>query len=404
MRKILALSILTSSLLVASGYRLPESSLNSTALGAAYLANAHGADSAYYNPANMVFNEDANFEELALTYINLSSTKYKDNRNPAFNSQSKEEHLLAPGYFLSSKNVNGFRYGFSLVVPGGLTKRWNSPFAKTFAQEFTLKIIELNPVVAYKVTKQFAVGGGLRVIYSEGVVKSDGNGVGSLPATLKREMEANTFEFGYNLALTYKPISNLNIAATYRSNIDINEEGNAKLYLSGTKLYDGGASVEIPLPAVAAIAISYDFSGTVVELEYDRTFWSQYENLDFEFKDNIPPALKGAFDDPKTRDWEDTDAIRLGVTHQLNEKLTLMGGFAIDNTPAPTKNINFELPDSDAFIYSGGVNYKYSEKISFGASALYTDKDDKSVVNDTIDGKFTDSSALLVTLGGSYKF
>ncbi len=403
MKKIVILSVLTSSLLIASGYRLPESSIKSNALAAAYVANANGADSAYYNPANMVFNEDANFVEFALTSINLSNTKYTDSRNPAFNSESEKESLLAPTIFLSSKDINGLRYGFAFVVPGGLTKRWESSYAKTFAKEFTLKIIELNPVVAYKINSQFAVGGGLRLIYSEGIVKSDGSGIGK---PIVREMEANTIEFGYNLALTYKPINELNIAATYRSNVDINEEGNAKLYLSGTKLYDGGASVEIPLPAVAALAVSYNFGKTVVELEYDRTFWSQYKNLDFEFKDDVPAALQAAFDDPKPRNWKDTDAFRLGLTHQLNEKVTLLGGLAIDENPVPVENISFELPDSDALLYSGGINYQYSDDFSFGASLLYTDKEDKSAKSSdgTIDGSFKNSSATLVSIGASYKF
>jgi len=190
MKKIILISTIASSLVLASGYRLPESSMKSTALSAAYVANANGADSSYYNPANMVFNEDANLIEGALTYINLAKIKYTDNRSAGLNSESKEEDLLAPSVFYTSKDRNGFRYGISMTVPGGLSKRWNSPFAKTFAEEFTLKIIEVNPVIAYKINDQFAVGGGLRLVYSEGIVKSDGNGAGTIPAVLKRDMEA----------------------------------------------------------------------------------------------------------------------------------------------------------------------------------------------------------------------
>ena len=404
MKKIILISTIASSLVLASGYRLPESSMKSTALSAAYVANANGADSSYYNPANMVFNEDINIVEGALTYINLASIKYTDSRSPAFNSKSKEEDLLAPSVFYTSKDMNGIRYGISMTVPGGLSKRWDSPFAKTFSEEFTLKIIEVNPVIAYKINDQFAIGGGLRLIYSEGIVKSDGNAMGTIPAVIKRDMEADTTEFGYNLALTYKPVSNVNISATYRSNVDLKEEGNAELYLSGTKLYDGGASVEVPLPAVAAVAISYDFGKTVVELEYDKTMWSEYKALDFKFKDNVPLALKVPFDDPKPREWEDTDAIRLGVTHQLNSKVTLMGAVATDDNPAPERNIGFELPDSDAMLYSGGVLYKYSDKVTMGASFLYDSKDDRTVVNDTINGEFKDAAATLITFGASYKF
>jgi long-chain fatty acid transport protein len=394
--------------MIASGYRLPENSINSVALSGAYVATTRGADSSYYNPANMAFSENVNQIEGALTYINLAEIKYTDSQKATLNSHSEEENLFAPSFFYSSKDYSGVRYGFSLTVPGGLSKRWESPYAKAFAEEFTLKIIELNPSVAYKVNSQFAIGGGLRLIYSEGITKSDATALGK---PVVRDMEADTIEFGYNLALTYKPVSEVNVAATYRSNINLKEEGNAKLYLSGTKLYDGGASVEVPLPAVAALAVSYDFGNTVVELEYDRTMWSEYKALDFEFKDTVPRALKAAFDDPKPREWEDTDAIRLGVTHQLNDKLTLMGGVATDDNPAPTEHIGFELPDSDAMLYSAGFNYKYSDILSFGASILYDSKDERTVsqgrslTNATaIEGEFKDASATLITFGASYKF
>ena len=39
-----------------------------------------------------------------------------------------------------------------------------------------------------------------------------------------------------------------------------------------------------------------------------------------------------------------------------------------------------------------------------GLGALYTAKDDRVVQNDSIDGEFTDSSALLVSAGLSYNF
>jgi len=412
MKKILLISTLTSSLLLASGYRLPEGSINSTALSAAYVANAHGADSSYYNPANMVFNKNISQIEGDLTYIGLSEIDYKDSRAPFFNGKTKQENILAPNLYYTSKDYNNFRYGMSLTVPGGLSKRWDSAYQKLFAKEFTLKIVEFNPSIAYKINDYFSIGAGARAIYSEGIVKSDGMAITKLnkslptpnPALNKpviRDMEADTIEYGYNVAMSFKPDCYSTLSATYRSNVDLNHEGNAKLYLSGTKLYDGGASVEVPLPAVLALATSYDFGSTVVELGWDKTFWSEYKDLDFEFKDNVPLALS-AFDKSVPRNWNDTNAFRIGLTHQLNEKLTLMGGFAYDESPVDDKYLGFELPDSDAKLYSGGFRYSYSDALSFGASVLYDQKDERSVTNDSVAGEFTDASAFLLTTGISY--
>ena len=39
----------------ASGYRIPEQSVDATAKAGAHIASADGADSSYYNPANMAW-------------------------------------------------------------------------------------------------------------------------------------------------------------------------------------------------------------------------------------------------------------------------------------------------------------------------------------------------------------
>ena len=53
--KLMVLSLAACTSLYSAGYKIPEQSLNAVALSAAYIANANGADAAYYNPANMVF-------------------------------------------------------------------------------------------------------------------------------------------------------------------------------------------------------------------------------------------------------------------------------------------------------------------------------------------------------------
>ncbi len=406
--KFTALSLLTGSMLLASGWRIPEQSANSVALSGAYVANANGADSAYYNPANMSFNEDSLLLEGDFTYINLPKLDYTGTVAgiPA-NGTSKTEQFFVPTLFLTSKNYNGFRYGLSVTAPGGLSKRWETPFQKAYAQEFTLEIIEFNPVLSYALTPKFSIGGGLRVIYSSGVVKSDASLIGK---DVQRDLKGNTIEFGYNLALSYKPVKEATVALTYRSNVDIKEEGNSKLYVSGTKVYDGGASVTVPLPAVLALSASYTFNGkTTVEFEFDRTYWSKYKDLDFNYKSPIPAILVPSFDDPIRKNWKDSNAYRIGVTHQYNDKLKLMAGFAIDKTPIPSSTLGFELPSADAKLYSIGFEYKYSNKITFGMGYLYDRKKDRTInASDTniqgMVGTFTKIRAHLLTASFKYRF
>ena len=76
--RIATLLSLSAATLLASGYRIPEQSLNSVAMSAAYVASANGADASYYNPANMAFMGDGAYTEAALTYINLPKVDYTD--------------------------------------------------------------------------------------------------------------------------------------------------------------------------------------------------------------------------------------------------------------------------------------------------------------------------------------
>ena len=73
----LALSAIASSVVMAGGYKIPEQSLNSMALGAAYVAHTDGADANYYNPANMSFMEDEKqYIEGGLTLAYLPAINY----------------------------------------------------------------------------------------------------------------------------------------------------------------------------------------------------------------------------------------------------------------------------------------------------------------------------------------
>ncbi|MDD3323517.1 MAG: OmpP1/FadL family transporter [Sulfurospirillaceae bacterium] len=401
MRNVLRASVLLSisaATLCASGYRIPEQSLNSVALSNAYVANANSADASYYNPANMSFMGTGAEVEAGMTYINLPKVSFAGT-DATHSDKSLEEHFFVPTMFYVSPMMGSWRYGLSVVAPGGLSKRWDN-FGKRSSEEFTLATIEVNPTASYKFNDQFSVALGARGVYSDGVVKSNASNVAV------RDLTGDSIDFGYNLALSYKPIKDLTLSATYRSKIDLTVEGEATLIhpaIAGG--YNGGASVTIPLPAVLNIALAYTMDKTTVEFVFDRTYWSAYKELDF----NYDRAL-AAFDAPVPKNWKDVNAYRIGVTHQYNDKLTLMAGFAIDETPAPDNTVGFELPDSDAKLYSVGFDYKINKQLSMGFAYLYDDKEDRTVNNNTggastaPSGTFSDSAAHLVRLSAKYKF
>ena len=406
-RKVTLLSIITSTSLMAGAYSIPENSINSVALSGAYVANAKDADSAYFNPANMVFASDKSHLEIAGTYIGLTPTHFQGSvkGGSQVSIDAESESFVVPSLHYVSPKLANSRIGFSLVVPGGLSKRWEEQPAKSYANEFTLEVVELSPSLAMQVTPEVSIAAGIRALYSKGVVKS--------ASTASRDMQGSSWDFGYNLALAYRPVKALKIGVTYRSNVELSEEGSAKLYFpdnadySGAIVYDGDATVSVPLPATLAIGAAYSFkSDTTVEFTYNRNYWSAYKELDFNYASSIG-ALTPNFDDPIAKNWKDTNSYRLGVTQDY-ESATMMLGIAYDESPVPDESLSFELPDSNALLLSIGAKYSINSSWNVGASALYDMKEDREIRasdNDAgIDGTFSNGRAYLITAGVGYIF
>jgi len=425
MNKIALISLVASSVLMAGGYKIPETSTNSVALGGANVAHTKSADAAYDNPANMIFMEDSQHIEVDLIYVGLTSTNFQGTYAKTLTgaeelNSEKQTFILPSLHYVSPKlGENGARVGLSITVPAGLSRQWEEGSAKLVSQEFTLKIVEVSPSVAYEITDNLAFAFGFRAVHTSGIVRSSESAIiheSGATSYISRDLEGNSLDFGYNLALSYHPTKALELATTYRSNVNLTVEGSATLSSTATLggaipagSYNGDASVSIPLPATLILAGAYTFkTKTTVEVVYEKTYWSAYNSLDFEYDGTLShPILVAAFDNPKLKNWKDTNTFRLGITQELDE-ITLRAGVIYDETPTPESTLNFESPGSDAYSFSFGGRYQINDKIDIGLSALYSIKKDRTVTTppniNGIDGTFSNSRALLVSAGLGYKF
>jgi len=396
-------SIFAAGTVYASGYRIPEQSPDSMAKAGAHIASATGADSAYFNPANMAWAEDGWLSELDFNYIHLTSIDYTDARSSGLSGSSEKENFLIPTFFIVSPDYSNFRFGLSLTAPYGLAKRWNDPYPALTAKKFDLKVFDLNPTVSYEVNDYLSLAGGVRMIMATATARAGGT-IPTSGVTTSLDLEGDwSVDWGYNLAVSVRPCEGANISATYRSNVDMGLSGDAYATTTfpATLAFDTTGDVALPAPAVFSLGLAYTWDALTVEVVWDRTFWSEYEELNFEFGD---PMAEMIFGTPSPKGWDDTDAFRISASYDFNEQWTGMIGFAVDSNPVPDEHIGFELPDSDAWLYSIGFRYKINEKTEFGFGALYDYKEERSANNGVIVGDFENAAAILVSAGVSYKF
>ncbi len=402
----------------ASGFRITNQSLGAVGQAGAHIAYTPGSDASYYNPANMVELADAWQVETSLTLLNLPQVEYRDARSPLFDGSSESELFFMPLLHAVSPRYGDLRFGFSLTSPFGLSKQWPQPFPRASAEQFSLTVVEGNPTVAYEPVSWLSIGGGVRVVYGKGEVDST---VSNPPFTqlapltsLARSSEGTDTRLGYNLALTVRPQPSWRIAATYRSEVDLDLSGDGQLGAWwGTvplAAYSGSTAIEVPLPAVFSLATSYTLDRLTVELCWDRTFWSSFKNLDFVYGQNFSGTVFDGFDRPIAKNWEDADAFRIGLSYTWNSQWTTTLGLAYDQTPVKDATLGFELPDADAWIYCAGLRYRASASTELGLSYMYHRTQSRTVNNQGvaglpgIDGTFTEGGAHALTFGVITRF
>lgn len=426
LNKIVLLS-LGASLVSGSGFKIPEQSGDSVAMAASNVAASFSADAAYYNPANMIFmpiNHEIGFSQ---QYLRLGSLDFKNEStkfgNANYDTSSKVGHFYVPGLNVISPFVSdNVRFGFSISVPAGMTMRWEDAYPKSIAELFQIQVIEFAPSVAYAINDQISIAAGPRAVYATGKTKNQVNDANITVApgvsgelTAKREIKGDSLDFGYNLALTYKPLEQWKLAATYRSKVNMTLKGNAKINSSFTLpvpelngAYDGQVTIDVPLPAILTLGTAYSWDDWTLLFAYDRTFWSALKEFDFNYERSVPVGTM--FDKPVEKQWHDTDTFRFGVAYQYSDQLRLMGGFAIDEPAADSDKVRFELPDTKSYIYSLGANYKFTPNLDLTAAGLYQDRQKRkinasdSISFNNLEGTFGRTNIWILNLTLGYRF
>ena len=212
---------------------------------------------------------------------------------------------------------------------------------------------------------------------------------------------------GWAVSATYKPAKGLTFAALYRSKVNLDVDGtvDGELHIPGkvdlNTIYPSSGNVSIPLPAELRLGVSYKKNKTIYEFTFERTFWSSYKKLDFNFSN---PDLEANLGKPKEKNWRDTNSYRFDIQHQYNDKVLVMAGLAYDETPIPQKTLGFELPDSNGYIVSIGSLYSVNKNLNIGFSTLYVKKFDRNVNNTKIRGKFSNLQAYIFNISALYRF
>ncbi len=276
-------------------------------------------------------------------------------------------------YASSGTPVEKLRAGLGVYTPYGNSLRWEEGWKYRFMlREISMTTIFIQPTFSYNISDRIGVGAGL--IYAIGMVNlqrdlpvSDQNGEFG-----RVELDGSTTGIGFNAGIYGSLNDAISLGVSYRSRIDMDmEEGDATftvpLSLRGLFPEGNRFDASLPLPAVLSVGLGLKPSEQLrVGIDANLTFWSAYENLEFEFEQTTG-ALQNI---SEPRNYNDRWIFRLGTEWDATEALQLRLGGYFDPSPVDEGYITPETPDLDRIGITGGFSFALTPQTGFNASLL----------------------------------
>ena len=415
----------------AAGFALIENSASGQ--GNAYAgAAAHVTDAStiYFNPAGMM-RLDADQISFAGHFI-MPKSEFtdEDSRLPAAvggtpisgDGDDGGSDAIVPNFYWVTSIDEKMKFGLGMQTSFGLATRYNEDWIGRYhAVETDLRTININPSIAYQVNDKLSIGGGIDVVYGD-IIFSNAIDIGSICAAIPigacagpgandgfAELEGDNLSdpgIGFNIGLQYEIDQNTVFGASYRSEIDLDFEGEAEFTLPanaaavpvGTGAFvDTGIEAGVTLPQSLALSMSHK-AGKITYLgDITWTGWSSFDKLVIEF-DNPAQA-----DSITTEDWDDVFRYSIGLDYQYSDRMILRTGIAYDETPVPSAERRTpRVPGNSRSWLSFGFTYMIEDTmtVDLGYSHLFISD---TGIDNTVESESPLEPAIAANLNGEYE-
>ena len=380
MKKVLTLTALSTLLLstsaMAAGFHLREQS--AAAQGNAYAGATAGAENgsyAYYNAAGLTRQKGLQVN-LGATYIAPRATAknvMSESGTRGADVENVVHAAVSPNGTVSYQLNDRAFAAIAVNSPFGMITKYDRDWVGSdHGITSDLKSGAITPMFAYKATDKLSLGAGVQMQYVWAHLTSSHTlapGVRVNNVTTN----GNDFDMGYQLGALYEFTDSTRVGVGYRS--EINHKLKGKMKSSGSPSSEFNAltnqkiSAKLTTPAMLSMGVYHDINEKwAVMAEYQRVFWSYFQNLTF-VGDNLNKPT-GNIAQVK-ENWRDTNFYSIGTSYMLDNQWKLRLGLAYDQSAVRYAHRTPRIPDSDRIWYSAGLGYQYNENLSFDMGYTY---------------------------------
>jgi long-chain fatty acid transport protein len=394
-----------------AGYGLYEWGARGNALGGAIVARADDPTAVAYNPAGIT-QLPGKTALLGATVISPSLDINIEN-GPGINGTAADNTWIIPSGYYTQQISQRYWLGLAIYSRAGLGTEVEDTdqFAGRYNCSYAgLKSASINPNLAVKITDALSVAVGVEALWLEFSYDkyTDVDRDPDTDTDIKQEIRADGWEYGYNLALHYKPRKWLALGASFRSEIQLSVEGTADFSWSSgataswdADLLDTDVQGTEPIPQLISLGIvRTPFERWSLEIDAVHTRWSAYDQLVVEYDNDLG-------DQASVKCWNDTWRFQAGLEYKVYDWLDLRAGYVFDESPIPDEYVDYAVPANDRQLYSLGAGVRWRHwTFDFSYTYLVVMERDITARSDAwvYEGKFENGSSHLIGMSAALQF
>jgi len=393
---------------IASGYQVLLQGNRTTGMGNLGVAMRSDASSLFFNPGAMGL-LDYNSIQVGFNPIFASNSYWDSETTNSTYTASSDNPMGTPFSFYAvwGPKESKLKFGLGAFTPFGSSVNWGTTWnGRDLLNEISLKAIQIQPTVSYKLSDRFSIGAGLdltigSVKLSKSILLDGQDGEGSVLLD-----GSATMAFGYNIGLFYALSEKLDLGISYRSRVDMKVEGGSTEFVVPSSLAgmfpEGNTfNATLPLPSVTSVGLTYKFNDKFqLGTQFDWVGWSAYEALSIDFETNTSLLS----DTESLRNYEDSWVWHFGGEYMVAEGVHLRAGFYYDVTPVQDGYMTAETPDNNRLGFTGGLGYSFGD-LQLDLSFLYVHSSEREQTTQmaVAAGTYSETEGFRDVMPGTYK-